>query len=103
MNVKDHGVAVSDFPFKTDDDGRSRASFCSSILASRFVVKRIVKQRMMELILVQIETLDYSAKSTVAGKASEGCEQVFKVIKVMIMCKLRQGHSSAKFHRGRKL
>jgi hypothetical protein len=28
-NVKDHGAAVIDFPFKTDDDGRSRGSFCS--------------------------------------------------------------------------
>jgi len=28
-NDHDHGAAVIDSPFKTDDDGRSRASFCS--------------------------------------------------------------------------
>ena len=59
--------------------------------ASRFVVKRIIEQRMMELILVQIEALDYSAEPTVSGKSREGREQVFKVIEVVIMCKLRIG------------
>ncbi|REJ85647.1 MAG: hypothetical protein DWQ34_28610, partial [Planctomycetota bacterium] len=32
-NVQDHGAAVIDIEFKTDDAGRSRASFCSSALA----------------------------------------------------------------------
>jgi len=34
-NVQDHGAAVIDIDFKTDDAGRSRASFCSPLFGGR--------------------------------------------------------------------
>ena len=39
-NVYDHGAAAIDLPFTFDDAGRSRASFCSSVLSLPLCRKR---------------------------------------------------------------
>jgi len=53
-NDKDHGAAVIDFPFKSDDAGRSRASFCSSTFPTRL---RLLSNRSLDAEAIHVVEL----------------------------------------------